>query len=129
MTANTLSAAARYCKKRTARTVSIDLYADEPINADKFIKNGRCCRFIAKSCPINVNSLETAMHSIRDGTFAELVKDSRKIGMVIENDKLGTVDSMKEHYTENEFFIMDKQTAEIYNDIKHNILEEFKIES
>ncbi|MBO5558867.1 hypothetical protein [Ruminococcus sp.] len=87
MTANTLSAAARYCKKRTARNVSIDLYADEPINADNFIKNGRCCRFIAKSCPINVNSLETAMHSIRDGTFAELVKDSRKIGEVIENDK------------------------------------------
>ena len=66
MTANTLSAAARYCKKRTARNVSIDLYADEPFNADNFIKNGRCCRFIAKSCPINVNSLETAMHSIRD---------------------------------------------------------------
>lgn len=50
----------------------------------------------------------------------------------LETDNIGTVDSMKEHYTdytENEFFIMDKQTAEIYNDIKHNILEEFKIES
>ena len=56
--------------------VSIDFYADEPFDAEKFIKNGRCCRLIAKSCPINVNGLETAMHSIKDGTFTELVKSS-----------------------------------------------------
>lgn len=71
----------------TPELVSIDLYADEPFEAEKFIKNGRCCRLIAKSCPINVNSLETAMHSINDGTFVDLIKDSRKIGEVIENDK------------------------------------------
>ena len=52
--------------------------------------------------------------------------------LALDKDTIGTVDNLNDHYSdcvENEFFVQDNQTQNIYNEIKHKILKEYQIES